>query len=64
MFWPDVVAILDEPSDVRGDGVDRFGRPKWRIVGTPADDLGDVELVCAIESFPPDSTVFITLYWE
>ncbi len=29
MFWADVEAVLDNPQEVRDDGLDRWDRPKW-----------------------------------
>jgi len=61
-FWPDVLAMVDSPGRVADDGRDRFGRPKWIVAGTPADDL-EIELVCAIDTDDRGRlTVFITIY--
>jgi len=62
LVWPDVMALLDHPSDVRSSGLDRFDRPKWIVCGTAADGLG-LELVCVIDvDDRGDWTVFITMY--
>lgn len=62
LFWPDVEAVLYDPEDVRGQGIDRYGRPKWIICGEAA--IGDeIEIVCAVE-FDETETEFITLYWD
>ena len=61
-FWPDVLAVLDKPGDVRSDGRDRFDRPKWIVVGKTIDDL-PVELVCVLDTDDRGRvTVFITIY--
>ena len=33
LFWPDVQTILDDPTDVRDGGADRWDRPKWIVKG-------------------------------
>ncbi len=61
-FWADVLAVIDEPSNVRFDGRDRFDRPKWIVSGRTVDGLG-VDLVCAIDHDDRGNvTVFITIY--
>jgi hypothetical protein len=51
-----------DPEDVRSQGMDEYGRPKWIIHGEAA--LGyDIQIVCAIE-IDQTETEFITLYWE
>jgi len=63
LFWPDVLTVIDEPCEVRFDGLDRFDRPKWIIAGVTADGLA-VELVCAIDHDDAGRLViFITIYW-
>jgi hypothetical protein len=62
LFWPDVQAVIDDPEDVRSQGMDKYDRPKWMIRGDVA--FGDsIQIVCAIESDGAE-TEFITLYWE
>ena len=62
LFWPDVLAVLDRPGGVRDDGRDRYGRPKWIIVGETPDGVA-LELVCAIDADERGRlTVFITIY--
>jgi len=62
LFWPDVRAVIDDPQDVRSQGTDDYGRPKWIFRGMTA--LGDgIEIVCAVE-IDPAETEFIALYWE
>jgi hypothetical protein len=62
LIWPDVLAVLDVPTEVRSGGLDRFGRDKWLVRGIAADGL-DIELVCALDlDDKGEVTVFITLY--
>jgi len=62
LFWPDVEAVIDDPSEVRSHGMDDYNRPKWIISGevTTGDEI---EIVCAVETDETE-TEFITLYWE
>lgn len=65
-FWPDVLAVIDDPMDVRDAGRDRYGRPKWIVSGTAPDGIA-VELVCVLDRDPDVHrgralTVFITIY--
>lgn len=65
LFWGDVQAAIDDPTDVHTPGLDDYGRQKWIIRGGAA--AGDpIEIVCAIEATEVDGeqTEFITLYWE
>lgn len=65
LFWPDVQAVIDKPSDVRDDGLDRFDRSKWIISGTAIDPgaPGPIEIVCALDEDEQGRvTVFITVY--
>lgn len=62
LFWPDVLAVIDDPQDVRADGMDKHNRPKWIIEGKAATG-DDIEVVCAIE-IDETETEFITLYWD
>jgi len=62
LYWADVLAVIDDPDEVRSQGMDYFNRPKWIIAGEAA--AGDeIEIVCAVE-FDETDTEFITLYWE
>jgi len=62
LFWPDVRAVLDDPSGVRNDGRDRYDRPKWIVAGDAADGLL-IEIVCVLDEDEHDNvTVFITIY--
>ncbi len=61
-FWPDVLAVVDSPSEVWFDGRDDFDRPRWIIAGTADYDL-PVELVCVMDTDDRgNTTVFITIY--
>ena len=62
LFWPDVEAVIDDPEEVRSDGMDDYNRPKWAICGETATS-GEIEIICAVEIDDTD-TEFITLYWE
>ncbi len=62
LVWPDVLAVLDEPSRVRDGGRDRSNRPKWLVAGTAADGEA-LEFVCALDvNERGEYTVFITIY--
>jgi len=62
LFWPDVLAVLDDPAEVKAQGFDRFSRRKWILTGTAADGLG-VEIVCVLDvDERGEVTVFITIY--
>lgn len=62
LFWADVLVVLDDPTDVRSDGPDRWGRPKWIIAGESASG-DDLELVCVLDQDERGNLiVFITLY--
>lgn len=63
LLWPDILVVIDAPSAVRPDGLDRFGRPKWILTGRATDGLG-LEIVFAIRTEPDEAGVFITIYWE
>lgn len=62
LFWPDVLAILDAPTDVRDGGPEQWGRAKWIVAGQSAG--GDtLELVCVLDTDERGNlTVFITIY--
>jgi len=62
LFWPDVAAVLDDPSDIRDGGPEQWGRPKWIVAGQSA--AGDhLELVCVLDKDERGNiVVFITLY--
>ena len=62
LFWPDVQAVLDDPRDVRSQGLDGFGRAKW-LIGGGAVNVGPIEIVCAIET-DAAGVEFITLFWK
>ncbi|MEM9754225.1 MAG: DUF4258 domain-containing protein [Planctomycetota bacterium] len=59
LFFTDVLALLEEPIEVRVDGVDEYGRKRVIVRGdTP---VGEAELVVCIEDEP--FCEFITIYW-
>jgi Domain of unknown function (DUF4258) len=62
LLWADVLAVLDAPDDVRDEGRDRYGRPKWVVAG-PGADGHPLESVCVLETDDKgDVTVFVTIY--
>src|SRR5258708_1736069 len=64
LMWPDVLSAIESPTDVRDDGLDRIGRPKW-IVGGPTSDDVPIEIVCVLdEDEAGNAIVLVTLYWE
>ena len=63
IFWCDILNVLDEPTEVRDDGLDKWGWPKWVVEGTDALGTVAVEFVCTIERTDDgDFTLFITTY--
>ena len=62
LFWPDVQAVIDDPYEVRSEGMDKYNRPKW-VVGGEAATGDKVEIVCAIETDETE-TEFLTIYWD
>jgi hypothetical protein len=64
LFWGDVQAAVDSAQDVQYGGLDRFGRPKWRVRGRTTDRL-NLEIVCVLDRDDLGNvTVFITAYWD
>ncbi len=62
LFWPDVLAVVDDPVDVRDGGPETWGRPKWIVAGHSATH-DDIEVVCVVDRDElGELTVFITLY--
>lgn len=62
MVWPDVLAILDDPTDVRDGGPEQLDRPKWILAGVAADGL-PVEFVCVLDQDDNGEWVLlITIY--
>ena len=62
LFWADILAAIDEPAEVQGDGHDDYGRPRWIISGATGDGLA-VEIVAVIDEDEAGKlTVFITIY--
>jgi hypothetical protein len=63
LVWADVLALIDDPADVRGDGEDNWGRPRWIIAGRGAGEDA-AGLVCVIgRDKSGDVTVFVTMFW-
>jgi hypothetical protein len=61
-FWPEVLSILDEPTEVRDGGPDEVGRPKWILRGRSTAGQ-ELELVCRLESDQRrNRVVFVTIY--
>jgi hypothetical protein len=64
LMWPDVLAVIEEPSDIRDGGPEKLGRPKWIVSGEAAYGM-EIEIVCVLDSDSGDeSTLFITLYYR
>ncbi|HSW46606.1 MAG TPA: DUF4258 domain-containing protein [Phycisphaerae bacterium] len=62
LLWPNVLAVLDDPADVRDGGPETLGRPKWIVAGTAADGKG-IEIVCVLDADEHGrQTVLITAY--
>lgn len=62
LVWPDVQAVIDDPTDVRSGGQDRWRRAKWLVRGKAADGL-DIGIVCVLDTDDDGNvTVFITIY--
>ena len=56
--------MIDSPVGVQNDGIDRFGRAKWRVSGRATDGL-DLEVVCVLDRDELGNlVVFITAYWH
>jgi|ERR1700722_3722939 len=64
LFWPDVVAVIENPRDVRSGGLDDGGRPKWLVAGRVSDGLA-IEFVCILDiDENGNTTLFVTIYWD
>jgi hypothetical protein len=62
LVWGDILAVIDDPAEVRDGGLDRYDRPKWLIGGAAADGL-PVEFVCVLDHDEQGhAAVFITMY--
>lgn len=62
LVWPDVLAVVDAPSDVRPGGPESLGRPKWLVSGI-AGDGRPIEFVCVLdEDEQGQITLFVTIY--
>lgn len=58
VFWHDIIGILDEPDQVRGDGVDDDGDERWFISGRT--DEGAAEFLVVVDAHAK----FVTIYWS
>lgn len=64
VLWADVLALFDEPSEARADGVDDEGRARWIVRGASADGTM-MGVVCAIgRDESGELTIFVTAFWE
>ncbi len=62
MFWPDVLAVFDDPDSVRADGFDDWGRARWIVSGAAADE-SPIDVVCLIDrDAKGELTLFVTIY--
>lgn len=62
LFWPDVEAVIDDPTEVMSQGMDEYNRRKWIIRGEAT--TGDaIEIVCVLE-IDDTETEFVTIYWQ
>lgn len=62
LIWPDVLAVVDDPADIRWGKRDAHGREKWIICGAAGDGLG-VEMVCVLDVDERGQvTVLVTIY--
>jgi hypothetical protein len=62
LYWADMLAVFDDPTETLSQGMDDYNRPKWIIGGQTATGE-EIEIVCAVE-LDETETVFITLYWQ
>ena len=61
-FWPDVQHAIENAEQAESAGEDRFGRPKWVIVG-PSSGNETIGIVCTFDvDDEGEITVFITLF--
>ena len=64
LMWPEVLSLIDDPTEVRADGRDEWSRPRWIVSGRAADGM-DIEIVCVLEADENGNmTVLITIYWQ
>jgi hypothetical protein len=64
IVWADVLAMLDNPSDILADDADDWGRSRWIITGGAADG-GVLGVVCVLGHDAAGAlTVFVTAFWE
>ena len=63
LFWPDIQAVVATPSDIEGDGEDKYGRPRWVLSGSSTDGL-KLTVVCVLDiDEQGEVAVFITVHW-
>jgi len=64
IVWPDLLAIVDGPAEVKADGADDWGRARWIMSGEAANGE-PVDLVCVLDrNDAGELVVFITIYWK
>jgi len=63
LFWPDVLAVVEQPASVRTDGEDEYGRPRWFLEGRTTGNL-EIEILCVLERKGTDTVIFWTIYWD
>lgn len=63
MFWPDVQEVLDAPSCIETDGVDKYGRDRLFFNGMTTGKA-EVEILVVFENDGTDSVIFWTIYWN
>lgn len=62
LLWPDVLTVLEHPTDVCDGGPETLGRPKWVVAGDGADGL-PLALVCVLDTDDDGNvTIFVTIY--
>ena len=64
LFWPDIQAVVDKPTEVKPDGQDDYGRPRWFVAGNATGDL-HLKLLCVFDTDEEGNrVVLITIYWD
>lgn len=63
MFWPDVLNVIESPSNVRTEGADEYGRERWFFKGMTTAQ-SEVEILCVVEGDETSIVNFWTLYWD
>ena len=63
LFWPDVQAVVDAPTQVRADGCDDYDRARWLIIGKTPDSLR-IQIVAVLDQDDGGHwTVLFTLHY-